>query len=143
MNLHRVSLLLLSTVITVSQTRAADAALTDEQNNFFERKIRPVLVEKCYECHSAQSKKVKGGLLLDTKEATLHGGDNGPSVVPGKPDESLLLEAIRYANKDMEMPPKGKLPDSVIADFEAWVKMGAPDPRGGAVADAAAASANW
>ena len=116
---------------------------TDEQKNFFERKIRPVLVEKCYECHSVQAKKVKGGLLLDTREATLHGGDSGPAVVPGNPAASALMEAIRYGNKDMEMPPKGKLPDSVIADFETWIKMGAPDPRGGTVADAGSASTQW
>jgi hypothetical protein len=138
---HLLPLLICAAVLPRAQ--AADAALTDEQNNFFERKIRPVLVEKCYECHSAQSKKVKGGLLLDTKEATLQGGDSGPAVIPGKSDESLLIEAIRYANKDMEMPPKGKLPDHVIADFETWVKMGAPDPRGGGVADAGAAAAQW
>jgi hypothetical protein len=138
---HVLPLLLCSAALP--RLHATDAAVTDEQNNFFERKIRPVLIEKCYECHSAKSKKVKGGLLLDTKEATLHGGDNGPAVVPGKLDESLLIEAIRYANKDMEMPPKGKLPDSVIADFETWVKMGAPDPRGSTVADANTAASEY
>ncbi len=132
--------LLLTLAIPVA---AAHGDITDEQRNFFERKIRPVLVEKCYECHSAQSKKVKGGLMLDNKEATLHGGDSGPAVVPGNLSDSTLIEAIRYANKDMEMPPKGKLPDSVIADFETWVKMGAPDPRGELVADAGAASSQW
>ncbi|MFZ4765270.1 MAG: PSD1 and planctomycete cytochrome C domain-containing protein, partial [Roseimicrobium sp.] len=141
--LLRLFALIYGAISALSRLAAAEAPLTDEQNNFFERKIRPVLIEKCYECHSAQSKKVKGGLMLDTKESTLLGGDNGPAVVPGKIDESLLIEAIRYANKDMEMPPKGKLPDSVISDLEAWVKMGAPDPRGGSVADAAAASAQW
>lgn len=117
--------------------------LTDEQKNFFERKIRPVLVERCYECHSAQAKKVKGGLMLDSREATLHGGESGPAVVPGNLDDSTLIRAIRYADKDMEMPPKGKLPASVIADFETWVQMGAPDPRGALVADAHAASTQW
>jgi cytochrome c553 len=122
----------------------ADAGLSDEQSRFFERKIRPVLVEKCYDCHSASAKKVKGGLVLDTKDGTLQGGDNGPALVPGNIDDSLLIAAIRYGNKDMEMPPKGKLPDSVIADFETWVKMGAPDPRTGpTVADANTASAQW
>lgn len=129
------------TLTTISL--AAEPSLTDEQTNFFERKIRPVLIEKCYDCHSTQAKKVKGGLLLDTKAGTLSGGDNGPAVVPGKLDESLLIEAIRYQNKDTEMPPKGKLPDHVIADFEAWVKMGAPDPRESLVADAAKAAAEW
>ncbi len=130
-------------IILTKFSHAADTTLTDDQTNFFERKIRPVLIEKCYECHSSQAKKVKGGLLLDTKVGSLEGGDNGPAVVPGKLDESLLIEAIRYQNKDTEMPPKGKLPDHVIADFEAWIKMGAPDPRGGMVADGAKAAADW
>ncbi|HSI64721.1 MAG TPA: PSD1 and planctomycete cytochrome C domain-containing protein [Candidatus Saccharimonadia bacterium] len=132
--------LLLALTVPVAAVRGD---ITDEQRNFFERKIRPVLVEKCYECHSAQSKKVKGGLMLDSKEATQHGGDSGPAVVPGNLSDSTLIEAIRYGNKDMEMPPKGKLPDSVIADFETWVKMGAPDPRGELVADAGNASSQW
>src|SRR5690606_4364003 len=99
---------------------------------FFEKKIRPVLADKCYECHSADAEKIKGGLALDTLESIRRGGDNGPAVVPGKPEESLLLEAIRYASKDLAMPPPksgGKLTDDVIKDFETWVLMGAPDPR--------------
>ena len=93
---------------------------------FFERKIRPVLVDECYSCHSSEAKKVRGGLLLDTREGLLKGGDSGPSVVPGKPEESPLLEALRH--EGLEMPPEGKLPDAVVADFERWVTMGAPDP---------------
>jgi len=126
--------------------QAAVEGMTDEQANFFERKIRPVLVEKCYECHSAEAKKVKGGLSLDTRDGMLAGGDVGPAVVPGRLDDSLLIAAIRYADEDTAMPPKGKLAASVIADFETWVKMGAPDPRmgaGGTVADAGAAAAKW
>ncbi len=100
---------------------------------FFEKKIRPVLVEHCYQCHSAdakKNKKLKAGLLLDTRDSLLKGGDNGPAVVPGKVQEGSLLKALRHTD-DTKMPPKGKLPDSVIADFDAWVKMGAPDPRTG------------
>ena len=138
------SLTLLASLIASSVMAAEPEKLTDEQTNFFERKIRPVLVEKCYECHSDKAKRVKGGLKLDTREAVLLGGENGPAVVPGKPDESLLIEAIRYANKDNQMPPKTKLADSVIRDFEQWVKMGAPDPRtAGSVADAGTAAAQW
>ncbi len=96
---------------------------------FFEAKIRPVLVRECYECHSAGSKAVKGGLRLDTREATLTGGDSGPALVPGSPGESTLLAAIRY--EDFRMPPKRKLPAEVAADFERWIQMGAPDPRTG------------
>ena len=99
---------------------------------FFEAKIRPVLVKHCYQCHSAEGgKKIKGGLRVDSREALLIGGDSGAAIVPRKPDESLLLEALRY--ESYEMPPSGQLPEEVIADFARWVKMGAPDPRGGEV----------
>lgn len=103
------------------------ADLSPEEEAFFEARIRPVLVEKCFDCHSAESEKVKGGLLLDTKAGVLAGGDTGPAVVPGKVGESLLLESIRY--EDLEMPPKERLPEKVVRDFEKWVEMGAPDPR--------------
>ena len=97
---------------------------------FFEKKIRPVLVEHCYQCHSTESvaaNKLKGGLRLDTQGGTRAGGDTGPAVVPGKVDASLLIKALRQ--DQFEMPPKGKLPDAVIADFVKWIEMGAPDPR--------------
>ncbi len=102
----------------------------DDGDSFFESKIRPVLVEHCYECHSAESGKSKGGLMLDTKAAIRAGGDTGPAVVPGDAAKSLLLTAIKHSDPDLEMPPKEpKLPDAVIADFEAWIKSGADDPR--------------
>ncbi|MFY9255681.1 MAG: PSD1 and planctomycete cytochrome C domain-containing protein [Fuerstiella sp.] len=94
---------------------------------FFETRIRPVLVQHCYECHAADSKILRGGLQLDSKAATLQGGDSGPSVVPGNLDDSLLLSAIKH--ESWEMPPKSKLPDNVIADFETWIRDGAVDPR--------------
>ncbi len=109
--------------------------LTAEQSEFFEKKIRPVLADKCYKCHSEKSEKVKGGLLLDTREGIRRGGDSGAAVVPGNLKDSVLIEAVRYTNKDFAMPPEkqgGKLPDAIIKDFEDWVKMGAPDPRDGA-----------
>src|SRR5215208_332274 len=81
----------------------------------FEKKVRPVLVEHCYSCHSAQAKKQRGGLALDTRESLLKGGDRGPAVVPGKPDESLLIRAVRHADKAVQMPPKMKLSESVVA----------------------------
>ncbi|MGL4555410.1 MAG: DUF1549 domain-containing protein, partial [Gemmataceae bacterium] len=102
---------------------------------FFEQKIRPVLVKQCYECHSADAKKKRGGLLVDTRAGLLKGGDAGPAVVPGKPIESLLIKAMRHDG--LVMPPKDKLSPEVIADFEAWVKMGAPDPRDGKAAASA------
>lgn len=104
-------------------------APTEEQLEFFEKKIRPALTKHCYECHSTEGEKVKGGLLLDTREASRLGGDTGPAVVPFKPEESLLLTAIHYEDSDLEMPPKYQLEESVIADFEEWIAMGAPDPR--------------
>lgn len=107
---------------------------TQEQLDFFEAKIRPVLVEHCYKCHSVPAltaKKLKGGLLLDTRAGGLKGGDTGPAVVPWKPGESLLISALRQDG--FEMPPAGKLSDSIIADFVKWVEMGAPDSRDGSV----------
>jgi hypothetical protein len=108
---------------------------TAEQLTFFEKKIRPVLVEQCYQCHSeeaARQKKLKGGLYLDTRDGTRTGGDTGAAVVPGGPEKSLLVRALRHTDDGLRMPPKAKLPDAAVADFEVWVKMGAPDPRGGA-----------
>ncbi|WP_417736619.1 DUF1553 domain-containing protein [Rosistilla oblonga] len=96
---------------------------------FFEQKIRPVLVEHCYSCHAADSNPLQAGLQVDSKAGLLLGGDSGEAIVPGKPDESLLIETLRYDDSTYQMPPKGKLADSVIADFEKWVAMGAPDPR--------------
>ena len=97
--------------------------------DFFEQRIRPVLAQNCYECHSAGSKEVKGGLRLDTREGLLAGGDSGPAVVPGKPEGSLLVEAVRYGEDSYQMPPKGKLPEQVIRDLAHWVELGMPDPR--------------
>jgi hypothetical protein len=94
---------------------------------FFETHIRPVFVQHCYECHSADAKVLQGGLRLDTAERARAGGDSGPAVVPEKPGESSLLAALKY--ESYEMPPAGKLPDAVIQDFERWIAMGAPDPR--------------
>jgi hypothetical protein len=94
---------------------------------FFEQKIRPVLIQECYKCHSDQARTPKGGLRLDTRTGLLTGGDSGPAVVPGAVEESLIVEALRH--EGLEMPPEGKLPDAVIADFERWIRMGAPDPR--------------
>ena len=103
--------------------------MADERLDFFETKIRPVLVQHCYSCHAQDAKNVRDGLLLDSKAATLDGGESGAAVVPGKPDESLLLSALRH--ESFEMPPDQRLPDTVIADFEQWIRDGAFDPRAG------------
>ena len=106
---------------------AASAPAADDPKgiDFFEKNIRPVLVEHCYKCHSANAKKLQGGLSLDTRDGIRKGGDTGPAVVPGKPAESLLLTAVRYTDESLQMPPKGKLPAAAIADLEAWVNEGA------------------
>ena len=107
------------------------AATADEGADFFEKKIRPLLVERCLECHSDEH-KVKGGLRLDSKEGWQAGGDAGPALVPGNLEESLLIKAVRYRDSDLKMPPKKKLPAAEVALLEEWVRMGAPDPRTGA-----------
>ena len=103
--------------------------IRDEDLAFFEQRIRPLLANKCYECHSAESKELQGSLLVDSRTTLRRGGAKGPAVVAGDPDHSLLIEAVRYKNDDMLMPPDGKLSDAEIADLEHWVKLGAPDPR--------------
>ncbi len=113
---------LLPATVTFAQSDASG-------HDFFESKIRPALIEHCYECHAQDAKKIKGGLLLDTRDGSLHGGDSGAAVVPGKLDDSLLITAISYEDSSLEMPPKYKLDDQVIADFRKWIEMGAPDPR--------------
>lgn len=112
----------------------ADDATTEGGVRFFEARIRPVLVEHCYECHSAESGKAKGGLVVDTREGLLKGGEGGAAVVPGDLTKSRLLIAVKHLETDLEMPPKKpKLPAGVIADFENWIKTGASDPRVGQV----------
>jgi len=103
--------------------------LTSERLQFFENKIRPVLSENCYECHSENAKKLKGGLLLDSKEGWMHGGDSGQVIVPGDAGESLLLHMISHDPRYKSMPPKSKLKPSEIKDIERWINDGAPDPR--------------
>jgi hypothetical protein len=112
-------------VAATEAPRAADEA----RLAFFEQRIRPVLVEHCYECHSTESQKLKGDLRLDFRDGLLRGGDTRAAVVPGKAAESLLVTALSYTNRDLQMPPKGKLPDAVIADLVKWVNDGAADPR--------------
>ncbi len=100
---------------------------TAEQLEFFEKQVRPVLVERCYECHSA--KEVSGGLRLDSRVGVMAGGDSGVVVVAGKPAESRLIEAIRYTNPNLQMPPSGRLPEAEIDVLAKWIEMGVPDPR--------------
>ena len=113
-------------VFFLAITAVASAVRADE---FFSKQIEPLLKEHCYECHSHSSGKMKGGLTLDSKSGWEQGGDEGPALVPGKPDESLLLKMVRWSDEDHQMPPKVKLPEEKIALLTDWVKRGAPDPR--------------
>lgn len=113
--------------LTIGLMKRTSADETAEGLDFFESKIRPVLVEHCYPCHSAESGKSKGGLLLDSSSAMRKGGDSGPAVVPLDLSSSVIVGALKY--ETFEMPPKGKLAENIVADIEAWIEMGAPDPR--------------
>jgi cytochrome c553 len=137
-------------IILVLTLRFTQTAATQQKEpsregvEFFEKKIRPVLADSCYACHSAKAKKPQGGLLLDSLDSMLKGGASGqPSIVPGDPEKSLLIIAIRYTDPKLQMPFGGKLPDQVIKDFEEWVKMGAPAPRGDATVAANRPSYNF
>lgn len=122
-------------------TPADPETITPAQREFFENKIRPVLVKHCYSCHSAESPSVKGGLWLDSHPGLLEGGDSGPSIVPGDADASLLLESMRY--ESYEMPPEGQLPQHILDDFARWIEMGAPDPRKTNTKTAQAGGIDW
>lgn len=115
-------------VLSLSLLLIFSAALqADEQMEFFERKIRPVLVEHCYACHSSEGNDIEGGLRLDSRDAMRRGGESGPAVTPKETAKSLLVSAIKY--ESLKMPPEHKLPDEVVRDFVTWIELGAPDPR--------------
>jgi mono/diheme cytochrome c family protein len=108
---------------------------TKAQLDFFESKVRPVLSDNCYGCHSSKAPKLKGGLSVESREALIKGGETGPAIVPGQPDTSLLIKAVEYKDADLQMPPKDKrLSDEQIADLKNWVKMGAPFSKALAIA---------
>ena len=130
-------------ICCLAMTFPAAGAETDAQPvdakglEFFERNIRPLLVERCYKCHSANSAPLRGGLMLDSHAAWQRGGDSGRAIVPGDPDASLLIKAVRYQSDEVQMPPEGKLPEREIASLVEWIKLGAPDPREGDAAPVA------
>ena len=107
----------------------ATPGISAEDLDFFEKKVRPLLAEHCYKCHSEKSDKVKGSLLLDSKQGWQIGGDTGPSIIPGQPGKSLFMTAILYEDHDLQMPPKYKMEDGDIAILQDWIARGAPDPR--------------
>ncbi len=107
-------------------------ALSDAELKFFESKVRPILVEHCYACHSQESGVEEGNLRLDTRERMRRGGNNGPTMMLGDPELSPLIRAVSHANKDIAMPPPDagrKLSDEEIGVLKEWIRMGAPDPR--------------
>ena len=114
-------------MLLLTRVRTRRAAQRVKGIEFFEKQIAPILKRRCYECHSHESGKAKGGLVLDSRHGWKKGGSEGAAIVPGKPGESLLIEAVRY--EGYEMPPEQQLPASEIALLEKWVAMGAPDPR--------------
>lgn len=125
----------ITTVSFTAPVFAQEKPLTAEESEFFESKIRPALIEHCHKCHSGdKDAKIKGGFQLDSKAGLLKGGTTGPGLVAGQPDRSLIIKAMRYADPNLQMPPKEKLPESVVSDFENWVRMGAPDARSGKAA---------
>jgi len=129
---HRSGWSLLVALSAIACPALAEPPATPAQLEFFESRIRPLLIESCYRCHSTESGRSRGGLLLDTRQGLLQGGDTGPALVPGDPDSSLLIKAVRYTDKELQMPPGsagGRLPPERIEELEAWVRLGAPDPR--------------
>src|SRR5580692_413389 len=111
-------------IAIISEPELRAQAPSQPGNEFFENKIRYILVNNCYKCHSSQTEKLKGNLSVEFRESLLKGGENGPAIVPGDPDKSLLITAVRYSDPDLQMPPHGKkLPADQIAALETWVKM--------------------
>ena len=109
-------------ICTLFVSSGVAAEPTPAQLQHFENKIRPILANSCYKCHSQQAEKLKGGLLLDSRDGLLKGGTTGPAIIPFQPDRSLLIQAVRYTNEDLQMPPKGeKLSDAQVADLIEWV----------------------
>jgi cytochrome c553 len=135
MKMFRRTAILASLFASTLAHAADEPAASKEGLEFFEKNVRPILADRCYECHSAEKNSSKGGLILDSRDGAFKGGDEGPSVVPGNLEKSLLIKAVRYTDPEFAMPPKksgGKLPDEKIAILEEWIKMGAPMPAGGA-----------
>ena len=126
-------------LLASSVTLYGEEGPSASQLAYFEKQIRPLLAKRCYSCHSQRAGKREGGLLLDSQAGWAAGGDSGPTVVPGKPAESLLIQAIRYQDADLQMPPSGQLAAAEIRELERWIKQGAPAPQDSDLASHAAA----
>ncbi len=135
MRIHLLALFVLATGFSAWNSRSLTAAEvvpqqpTANELEFFEKQIRPLLVTHCFECHSASADQAEGGLLLDSRNSVLSGGDSGPAARPGAPSKSLLVKAVRYTDPLLQMPPAGKLSEREIAAVARWVEMGLPHPR--------------
>src|SRR5438477_6736917 len=112
--------------VTAADTNALTPKFSPEQIDFYEKQVQPILAENCYKCHSHQADKIKGSFVLDSREGLLKGGEKGAAIMPGDPEKSLLIKAIRHEDEDLQMPSKKKLPDDQIAALAEWIKMGAP-----------------
>ena len=110
---------------------------------FFEKRIRPLLIERCHSCHSRETPNPMGGLRLDSAEAMLAGGSRGPAIAPGSPEESLLIRAISFQDPELKMPPTGRLSDREIGDMVQWVKSGAPFPGSESASTDPGGSIDW
>src|SRR5688572_2739971 len=132
----RLTICLFLAASALARVSSAQTEFSASDIEFFETKVRPVLVDRCLKCHSA-AQKVKGELHLDSRAGVLRGGERGPVIEAGEPEKSRLIHAIRYMDPDLQMPPKGKLPDDQIAALERWVKLGAPWPKEAAPAGGA------
>src|SRR5258705_9534089 len=123
----RWQLLIPMVLVCLAPAPVPEPSSSPEGVEFFEKKVRPLLVENCFRCHSATSEKLKGSLKLDSREAALRGGESGKAaIVPGEPEKSLLIEAVRWSNGDLLMPPKKQLSDQQIEGLATWIKVGAP-----------------
>lgn len=122
-------MLLIGTTWAAADDPAAPREFSTQDLDFFEKRVRPVLVQRCFECHSSKTEKLKGGLLLDNRDAILSGGDSGPAAIPGDTEKSLLIQALRYDSDSVQMPPAGKLPDAEVAVLTEWVRRGLPFPK--------------
>ena len=128
LNKQRIALVAGGLCLEIGALLAGAADVSSAQLTFFEERIRPALVENCHSCHSRNARKIKGGLVMDGRSDLLKGGDLGPAIVPGKPEESRLISVIGYDDVDLQMPPKGKLSAAVAEDLRLWIQMGAPWP---------------
>src|SRR6266478_2672081 len=112
--------------VTGADTNTFTPPFSRQQIDFYEKQVQPILAENCYKCHSHQADKIKASFVLDSREGLLKGGEKGAAIVPGDPEKSLLVKAIRHEDEDLQMPPKKKLPADQIAVLAEWIKMGAP-----------------